>query len=447
METLPGDEKLKQEAEKISIRSEEVQDIMGAPPGWLVRWGIGVMFAVVVIILLGSGVFKYPDIVTAPVIITTENPPSFITARSTGRLATIFRKDGDHVSTYDTLAVIENPARSGDVFRLRHILKEANSYENPEEFFAGFSFPGDMVLGDIQPEYNQLLKAVNDFNIFESQDFYSKKISALKNELKEYEDYYSVLESQRDLAVNDLELTLSQFRRDSLLYASGVISTSDIEKSRSSMLEKKQSVESARLNLSNTAVTIARLNHSITDTSMEEEERRQDLVTRITSSLRQLESSLAAWEKKYLLVSSTEGILNYMMVWSDLQEVREGDPVFSVVPEEKGELYARLILPHRGAGKVSPGQRVNIKLDGYPFMEFGMLEASVHSISSGPIESGFPAVLHLIKGPVTSYGYEIEVVRQLTGTAEISTDDLSLLERMVNPVRHLIRHRARNHDN
>ncbi len=443
MERQTDDESLKRKAEKISIRSEEVQDIMGTPPGWLVRSGIGVMFAVVVIILAGSGVFSYPDIVTAPVIITTENPPSVITARSTGRLTTIFRKDGDFVKYSDTLAVIENPARHRDVFRLLDILKEVNNNGSPEQYFKGFTFPRDLVLGEIQPYYNQLVKTVNDFNIFESQDFYKRKINALEEELKEYEQYFRVLESQENLALTDLELTRSQFRRDSLLYSTGVISTSDFEKARSSLLEKEQAVESARLSLSNTAVTIARLRHSITDTRMEEEQRRQDLVTGLVNALRQLESSVSAWEKRYLVVSSTDGILNYVMIWSVLQEVREGDPVFSVVPEDKGELHARLILPHRGAGKVRPGQIVNIKLDGYPYMEFGMIEARVHSISSGPLETGFPAVLDLTNGPVTSYGYEIDVIRELTGTAEISTDDLSLLQRMVSPLRHLLRHRAR----
>ncbi len=438
---------LEKKAEKITIRSEEVQDILGTPPGWLVRWGIGVMFAAVMIVLLGSGFFMYPDTVKAPVIITTENPPSVIAARAGGRLETIFNEDGKSVNRNDTLAVIENPASYRDVFRLRTILKELNSKERPEEFLLNFSFPGDMVLGEIQPAYNRLLKASLEYRLFDRQDLYAKKIGALEDELKEYEDYHNILKSRERLVLEELDLIRKQFARDSALYANDVISSSDYEKARSEVLAAEKEVESARVSLSNAAVTIARLKHNITDTMMEEEERRQDLLTELNGSLRQLESSIAEWERKYLMVATTDGVLNYVMTWSELQEVRAGDPVFTVVPREMGELQGRLILPQRRAGKVSPGQRVNIKLDGYPFMEYGMLEARVESISSGPLEGGFPVVLSLTKGAVTSYGYELEVVRELSGEAEITTEEMSLLERLVSPIRHLLRHHIRDAEN
>ena len=50
---------------KIEIRSDEVNDILSRPPRWIIRWGIGVIFLVVLIIIIGSSFFKYPDIITA----------------------------------------------------------------------------------------------------------------------------------------------------------------------------------------------------------------------------------------------------------------------------------------------------------------------------------------------------------------------------------------------
>lgn len=50
-----------EETEEVSLRSEEVQEIMGRVPSWIERWGmlaIGVMLAVV---LLGAAYFPYPD--------------------------------------------------------------------------------------------------------------------------------------------------------------------------------------------------------------------------------------------------------------------------------------------------------------------------------------------------------------------------------------------------
>jgi multidrug resistance efflux pump len=90
-----------------------------------------------------------------------------------------------------------------------------------------------------------------------------------------------------------------------------------------------------------------------------------------------------------LLIAPTSGTLNYLSVWSNLQEISAGDAVFSIIPADMGDLHARIILPFRGAGKVRPGQRVNIKLDGYPYMEYGMVVGHVHSVSGGPVDTGF----------------------------------------------------------
>ena len=38
----------------IELRSEEVQEVMGQVPAWIVRWGITLLFLVVVTLLVGS---------------------------------------------------------------------------------------------------------------------------------------------------------------------------------------------------------------------------------------------------------------------------------------------------------------------------------------------------------------------------------------------------------
>ncbi|MBC8620117.1 hypothetical protein H8788_20470, partial [Parabacteroides faecis] len=45
---------------KIELRSEEVQEVMGQIPAWIVRWGITLLFVVVLALLVGSYFFIYP---------------------------------------------------------------------------------------------------------------------------------------------------------------------------------------------------------------------------------------------------------------------------------------------------------------------------------------------------------------------------------------------------
>jgi hypothetical protein len=431
-----------QKTEEIHLRSDDMQEILGKPPGWLVRWGIGVLFLVVVVLMTGSRFFSYPDIVRAPVVISKENPPSVLIARSSGRPEAIFHIDGSEIRKNDTLAVMENSARYADIFRLRDYIRFINGIILSDSDISRVPIPGDLVLGEVQPSYNQLAAALYDYRIFVSQDYYEKRIAALGEELNEYAGYRDNLVRQKSLVNRDLQLGLTQFRRDSLLYVSGVISVAEYEKAQTSLLNKQQALETSNLNISDAGITIARLERSIADTRLEKDLRHQHLMTVIGNAFRQLESSLAAWENSYLIVAPATGTLNFLSIWSSLQELRAGDPVFSIVPEDMGSLHTWITLPFAGAGKVKPGQRVNIKLEGYPYMEFGMVEGRVHSVSGAPVADGFPAVIALTNGATTSFGYELDVVRQLPGIAEISTDEISLLERLFSPLRHLLKNRA-----
>ncbi len=425
----------------INLRSEDVGEILGRPPAWIVRWGTGIAFAVIAVIIAGSSFFTYPDIVRAPVIITKENPPSVLIARSAGKPQVIFLADGARVSAGDTLAVIENPARYSDIFRLGNYVRLVNSaiFQNDDILYV--SLPSDLVVGDVQPSYNAFVAALNDYRIFITQDFYEHRIAALTHELEAYTSYRENLDRQKSLAVRELELGMTQYRRDAALFASEVISASEYERAQTLLLSRQKTVENAELALSEAGITIARLERTIADTRLEKEQRQQNLFTALVNAFRQLESSLATWENRHLLVAPAAGTLNYLSVWSSLQELKEGEPVFSIVPQDMGNIHARIIVPFRRAGKVRPGQRVNIKLEGYPYMEFGMVEGRIQSVSGGPVEEGFPAVISLSQGAVTSFGHELEVVRELPGIADISTDELSLLERLISPVRHLLKNR------
>ncbi|MDD2278438.1 MAG: HlyD family efflux transporter periplasmic adaptor subunit [Bacteroidales bacterium] len=424
---------------KINIKSDEITEILGTPPRWIVRWGITLILTVIGVVFIGSIFFQYPDTVVAPAVITAENPPSVVVARANGKPAALFVSDGQWVTRGDTLGVIESSSDHRHIFKLKDQLSKfalTDSLPKP------FTFR-NLVLGDIQPQFNQLNRALTNFNTFNNQQLHRHKIEALERELKQYELYTLRLKRQRILSAEDVELTHKQFQRDSALYAAGVIAASDFEKSQAMLLAKKQALESAELSIANTAINVERLRQSIVDLRFEFDSRQKELREEVSSTYSQLVSGLSAWEKNYLLIASSTGKLSFMGIWSDVQEVKTGDPLFSITPNDIGEVQARLIIPFEGAGKVKSGQRVNIKLDGYSYMEFGLVEGIIHTVSSGYNDKGYPALAHLPKGVTTSYGVAINFDRELLGIAEITTEDLSLLHRLFSPLKHLYRSKVR----
>ena len=55
-----------------NFRSESVQDFLSQPPNWMIRWGNTFILIIIATILLISYLIKYPDVISAPVIITSK---------------------------------------------------------------------------------------------------------------------------------------------------------------------------------------------------------------------------------------------------------------------------------------------------------------------------------------------------------------------------------------
>ena len=69
----------------LELHSEPVQDIIGRPPGWMVRSGITMIFIILALLMLGCCLIKYPEILSAKIRINAYNLPAQVKARSTGR--------------------------------------------------------------------------------------------------------------------------------------------------------------------------------------------------------------------------------------------------------------------------------------------------------------------------------------------------------------------------
>jgi multidrug efflux pump subunit AcrA (membrane-fusion protein) len=113
-------EKLKE----IELRSNDVQEILSRPPKWIVRWGITIILAIVLVVVIGSWFFKYPDIISANIVLTTENPPAPVVAKISGKIQNLFVSDQQNVEEHQILAVIENPANFDDMNNLIEKLKQ-----------------------------------------------------------------------------------------------------------------------------------------------------------------------------------------------------------------------------------------------------------------------------------------------------------------------------------
>ncbi len=111
----------------------------------------------------------------------------------------------------------------------------------------------------------------------------------------------------------------------------------------------------------------------------------------------------------------------------------------TVLPENQGQYISSLKVPSQNTGKIRQNQKVLIKLDNYPFQEYGMLEGRVQSMSTiADKEGNYFIEVAMPNGLQTSYGRSIKFDKELTGSADIITDEMRLIERVFYQFRKLV---------
>ena len=93
----------------IPERSDEMQEIIGYVPHWVIRWGVSVIFISLTVILMTSVMVRYPDTISAKALINAREQPQRITWFTTDSKITYHPKvnDAQNVTVGDTL-VMEN---------------------------------------------------------------------------------------------------------------------------------------------------------------------------------------------------------------------------------------------------------------------------------------------------------------------------------------------------
>ncbi len=426
-----------EELEDIELRNEEVQDILTRVPHWMIRWGSTLFLSLIVLVLVLSWFIKYPDIILAQAIITTEIPPQKEYARITGKIDTILVKDGQQVHSGTPLAILENTANYQDVLYLSGILDTVRVSTQ------SFTFPIDRIpilfLGDVETDF-----AVFDNNY--AQYMLNKELQPFINQsqanaltLAELQRRLNTLMTQRKLNESELAIKKNELDRNKTLYERGVISTQEYEYKQSEYLRAEQNYNNIVVSLSQIRESISNAQKNVRGTEIDRTREEINLLKNVVQSFDQLKRAVRDWKQRYLLQSRMYGKVSFLNYWNENQTVNTGDLVFTVIPTQSTNYVAKLRAPSQNSGKIKVGQQVNLKLANYPDTEFGVLRGELSSISLIPDDEGIYLIdVTLPNELITTYDREIDFRQEMRAVAEIVTEDLRLIDRFFYQFRELI---------
>ncbi|NCB07657.1 MAG: HlyD family efflux transporter periplasmic adaptor subunit [Bacteroidia bacterium] len=428
----------------IEIRSTEVQEILGGIPSGIVRYGILIFIFVLVLIIVFSFIFRYPDIIQSKIVVTTENPPATLVARSTGKIEKLFVADNQKLNAGQIIALIQNPSDYTDVLKLKMMMDTAQMVFDEVGFEKRFPFDKNLQLGSLQEYYSQFLTKYDEFVVFVELDYYPKMNASLKKQLEMARILYDRLWEQKNAVEEEYKIKLRNYERQKTLIARGVISSTDLESAESEMLSKKSAFDGMRSTLAEKQIDMNKLEQEIIENDKLYSDQRNKYRSDLLEAFNNLKSEISNWELTYLMRSPITGVVTFNKFWSENQNVTQGDKAFTIVPENMGQLVGKVELPVRGSGKVKPGLDVNVKFDNYPYMEYGLVRGKVKNVSLVPDDNFYMVEVEFPNGLVTNYNNNLELQNHLMGQSEIITENLKLIQRIFNPLKALWNERIKN---
>ncbi len=424
--------------EDIQLRSEEVQEILSFVPNWMIRWGNALILFLMLGLLFISWFVKYPDIITAEAVVTTQTPPQKEYAKVTGKLDVILVKDNQEVKPNTALAIIENTANFNDVFTLKSIVDTIKVNNK------SFSFPTDslpiLFLGDIESDFTLFENNYMQYVLNKELQPFSNEALANKISRTELRRRLANLKSQKELQNSELNFKKKDIERYKTLFEKGVISAQEYEGKQLDYLQTERNYKVMGSSISQLREAISNANRTSKGTEISRTKEEMILLKNVIQSFNQLKKSIKDWELSYVLQSDIEGKVSFLNIWNKNQTVNQGDLVFTIIPIINNEFIAKLKAPVQNSGKIKIGQKVNIKLQNYPDTEFGMLTGKVKNISLIPDKDGFYLIdVSLPKELITSYNKKIVFKQEMRGIAEIITEDLRLIDRFFYQFRSILK--------
>lgn len=415
------------QAEDLEIRSEEVQEILGTPPKWITRWGS--LMALVFFVLLGwIGYWvKYPDVVRAVVRVTSTDPARRLRAPEATLITQVLVENEDTVQAGQVMLVYNSTANVDDVL----ILEEAVArIEIPtEEKLLQFDLGKDLLLGSLRDNLYQFFKKQEELILEKSRNGQELNVSQLRQKIRIAQRNIEYAKKQRETLEKQLLLAQQEYTRQNNLYHRNLSPINKVREAEGNRLEKERQLQAAESEIKTNQDNIDLYRKEINGVERSTTDSENTGFKGLIDEFVKLQKSIESWKAENLAIAPTSGVvlITNENVRNNSYVQREED-LLVIVPSINKENIGRINLNPYGSGKVQVGQKAIIKLNSYPFEEFGALTGEVFWKGKIPVDNTIPIEVTFPDGLITNTGYQIEHSQEMLGTAEIITDKKRLIE-------------------
>ncbi|MDE5612943.1 MAG: HlyD family secretion protein [Odoribacter sp.] len=430
--------------EQSARRNEEICDIIDRMP---VRFGQWVAIAVVIfslLILVFGWLIKYPDIVSGQITVNSVVAPVKLVAGSSGRIKLHHIAPQEAVTENTYLATIQNSANTEDIRKIDRLLSQINPLYNNSQLWID-TLPENVSLGELNLKYFAFLTAAKNIRNHEQNNTYEQQIKNLKDYIRWQNILIRQITSDTLTVREKLDILDKWLKRKNSLYLKDMITEKEYDDLKTEFLNTCSENQQLQKSITTIHIQIAEAEGKLNLLKTEKAEKEQQMHLELVASYNDLLDNIKNWEQKYVLKAPMNGRVEFLKFLTDNQFIQTGEEIFSIVPE-KNTILGQMLLPATGAGKVEIASPVIIKLDNYPYLEYGSIDGRVSSISLVTTEeqianmhvATYLITIELPQGLTTNYGKKLDFRHEIKGTAEIIVNDRRLIERLFDNLKYRI---------
>lgn len=413
-------------------RSEEVQAIIDRMPTNGATWVALITGILIGVVFLLGFIIKYPDTVDGQISITARYAPVRLVANSTGKMHLLIT-DKSQVAEGDIIGYIESGVNYKDVHKIDSLLSVYNVC-----FLSQLSVPSSLTLGEIASSFSAFMIAHLQYLRFVESDIYRIRSVGLQRQIEIDEKIIQNMEKEDVLKKKILYISQVRTKKDSTLAVKKAISEEEYMRQCSEFLSQKDSYEAFRNEMFARQAQIYKNKQELEQLHLEEQENKDKLYADLLARKNELTNVIRVWKEKYVQYAPVSGELEFLGFWRENGFVQNGQELFSIIPS-KNKMIGEVLIPSYGVGKIKIGQTANVKIENYPYDEYGLIKGEVQSISrlshkmqtaDGKSANAYRVIITFPDGARTNFGKELLLDFESTGNVEIITKPKRLIERL-----------------
>jgi len=266
-------------------------------PRWLT---ISSSFAIAFIVLLIpfiAWLLEYKDTIHASLEISAKNVPIKIFSKTTGEII-LLTKDKTAVTPNTPLAYLKNPANFDDVNELKRILAEEKLKNS------GSGKLKNLVLGEIQPFYINLIEAIDNYETFIGTDPYQALMEFRQDQIELFRSKRKLFKKRADILNKDKSIEEKLLKIDKELMETNLIAKKEFDRAVQVKMKKNLADLDNQNYLNEIDLNIKVLEQEKVEIYGVYHDKKEKLTEEINRAVDVLTNQITKWETKFLIKSN-----------------------------------------------------------------------------------------------------------------------------------------------